>query len=264
VLLAVPGTCGVGCGAQVGVRRAVWRARGGRGGVQVCCSAVAVAVVLVHVHGATSTMSREIDQMLCSAAVMGNVGQVERLIAAGANPNAFEGTRGNTPLLRAAIRGHVAVMAALLAAGAHVDGAASSGNTPLMLTIFEGHTAALKMLIAAGADVNRANTAGNTSLHWASMYGNLDAARILLEAGAKTGTRNKDGKHEVDVVRGCCDRHDDDRSLDVARACVCVGHMDRATPCVAVERCAGLGASRHHASRLARAVACGRCVGSPP
>jgi len=227
VLLAVLGTRGVECGAQVVSRRAVRRARarGGLQSVQVRCSAVAAELGSStrttnsrkrRTKGLNSTLPRGMDLKLCDAATCGNVGEVERLIAAGADPNAFEGSSGWTPLIEAAENGHVAAIATLLKAGAHVDGADSYGWTPLMRAAMFGRTAAIDALIAAGADVHRANTLGDTALHRASMNGKVDAARVLLEAGAKADVRNKDGlflgKRPIDVVR---DRRDRDRSFDV-------------------------------------------------
>jgi len=158
-------------------------------------------------------MSREIDRQLCYSAEHGNVGEIERLIAAGANPNAFDGTSDRTPLQRAAENGHVAAIAALQKAGAHVDGASRISKTPLMLAALDNRTIAIEALIAAGADVHRCDLfTGNTALHLASAKGNLDAARVLLEAGAKADVLNEAGERPIDMVRG---RRDRDRSCDV-------------------------------------------------
>jgi len=169
-------------------------------------------------------MSREMDEKLVDAADRGDVGEMERLIAAGANPNAFEGTSSDTPLQQAAWKGHVAAIAALLKAGAHVDGATSEGYTPLMRAAWKGHTAAIDALIAAGADVNRANKNGDTALHRASSNGRLDAVRVLLEAGAKADVLNKKGEQPIDMVR---DRRDHNRSFDV----VCERYRSRHAIC---------------------------------
>jgi ankyrin repeat protein len=143
------------------------------------------------------------NEGLCDAATHGDVAEIERQIAAGADPNAvtFDDSEDWTPLQRAAHGGHVAAIAALLKAGAHVDGANSYGCTPLMFAAYWGRTAAVDALVAAGADVHRAKNDGDTALHLASMNGKLDAARVLLEAGARTDVRNKDGEQPIDVVR---------------------------------------------------------------
>jgi uncharacterized protein len=149
------------------------------------------------------------NEQLGDAAGRGDVPEIERQIAAGADPNAFEGTAGarpgpKTPLQMAAARGHVAAIAVLLKAGARVDGVDCNGWTPLMYAANGGHTAAIDALVAAGADVHRTNNGGNTALHCASAKGQKDAARVLLEAGAKTDVRNKDGllfgKRPIDLV----------------------------------------------------------------
>jgi hypothetical protein len=142
------------------------------------------------------------NEALVGAAVHGHVAEIERQIAAGADPNAFEGTAGaRTPLQKAAAGGHLAAIAALLKAGARVDGVDSGGITPLMLAAFDGRTAAVNALVAAGADVHRSDIAGETALHYASGKGHLDAARVLLDAGARMDVRNKDGNQPIDVVR---------------------------------------------------------------
>jgi uncharacterized protein len=139
------------------------------------------------------------NEKLRDAAERGNVAEIERLVAAGADPNAV--VVDWTPLQKAAVYGQVAAMAALLKAGARVDGADSAGQTPLILAAANGQTAAIDALLAAGANVNHARNNGNTALHLASMGGRLDAARVLLEAGAKADVRNNDGKRPIDVVR---------------------------------------------------------------
>jgi uncharacterized protein len=141
------------------------------------------------------------NEKLCDAAGRGDVAEIERQIAAGADPNVFEGKIGITPLQWATEHGHIAAMAALLKAGARVDGANSDGWTPLMRATHRGHTAAADALVVAGADVHRTDQVGNTALHYASKLGHLDAARVLLEAGAETDVRNKLGKRPIDMVR---------------------------------------------------------------
>jgi hypothetical protein len=141
------------------------------------------------------------NERLCAAAGRGDVAEIERLVAAGADPNVNEGTDDWTPLQRAAETGHVAAMAALLAAGARVDGADTIGWTPLMWAAFSNCAAAADALVAAGTDVHRVDKDGNTALACASAFGRLDAARVLLEAGARTDVCRNDGKRPIDVVR---------------------------------------------------------------
>jgi len=149
----------------------------------------------------TSKMSGDIDRTMCSAAERGDVAEIERLIAAGANPNAFEGTRRMTALQYAAFHGHLAAIAALLAAGAHVDGAGSAGYTPLMYAAMRNKPDAIAALIAVGANVNHARRDSDTALHVASCEGHLCGARALLEAGARTDVRTRFGRRPIEMVR---------------------------------------------------------------
>jgi ankyrin repeat protein len=141
------------------------------------------------------------NDKLCDAAKSGDVAEIERQIAAGADPNALDGTAKRSPLHWAADGGHLAAIDALLKAGARLDGASSSGVTPLMEAAISGNTTAVNALVAAGADVRCANKRGDTALHRASMRGDLDAARMLVEAGARADVRNRDGYRPIDMVR---------------------------------------------------------------
>jgi ankyrin repeat protein len=141
------------------------------------------------------------NDRLVDAADRGDVPEIERQLAAGADPNAFEGTDNWTPLQMAADGGRLAVVVALLKAGAHVDGAKSDGWTPLMFATDNGHTATIDALLAAGADVQHTDSHGNAVLHRASVHGQLNAARMVLQAGARTEVRNGEGKRPVDLVR---------------------------------------------------------------
>jgi hypothetical protein len=141
------------------------------------------------------------NERVCRAAMGGDVAGIAAALLAGADPNAFEGTYGDTPLQLAAMQGRVAAIAALLAAGARVDGTDLDGSTPLIHAAIHGHTTAIDALLAAGADVHRVDWNVNTALLYASSNGHLDAARVLLEAGARTDVRNEEGRRPIDGVR---------------------------------------------------------------
>jgi ankyrin repeat protein len=141
------------------------------------------------------------DAKLCEASMYGDVPEIERQLAAGANPNAFDGTPTRTPLREAARNGHTAAIAVLLKAGARVNGADGDGYTPLMYAARNGCATAVHTLVAAGADIHRADKDGDTALHWASMNGRFNAARVLVVVGAWADVTNKWGKRPVDKVR---------------------------------------------------------------
>jgi ankyrin repeat protein len=151
-----------------------------------------------------ASVASDANARLCKAAESGDVTAVQRLIAAGADPNANEGGTGGTPLQWAARGGHLAAAAALLKAGARVNGAHSLGYTPILFASQFGHSAVIDALIAAGGDVHQVRKDGDTAVGIAAMYGHLDTVRLLLEAGAKADVRNNNGTLPVDVVRGPC------------------------------------------------------------
>jgi ankyrin repeat protein len=136
---------------------------------------------------------------LCLAARRGNLAEMERLIAAGADPNAFRGTVQVTPLQYAALYAHAAAISLLLTCGADVNGA-SCGSTPLMDAACSGHVAAIDVMCAGGANVNCRDDDADTALHRASCNGRVAAAHALLRAGAFVNARNRDGDRPVDVV----------------------------------------------------------------
>lgn len=108
---------------------------------------------------------------------------VERLLAAGADPNANGGV--TTPLVEAATHGDVETLTLLLNGGADPNLADATDGTPLMAASQRGATDQVNMLLAAGADPNRRSTLGSTALALAQAGGYGDIARLLQEAGAK-------------------------------------------------------------------------------
>src|SRR5207244_6388655 len=92
---------------------------------------------------------------LSLACVNGNATIVEKLLVAGADPNAALSELGETPLMMAARTGNVDTVRVLLENGANVNAKENSkSQTALMWAASERHPAVVKMLIDRGADVN--------------------------------------------------------------------------------------------------------------
>jgi len=152
--------------------------------------------------GSKTTMSHQVDDELCEASARGDVGEIELLVAAGADPNAFEGTDQMTPLQTAALNGHVAAIAVLLKAGAHVDGERHDTYTALMLASWGGHAASARSLLAVGANVHHVEiNCGFTTLHFAAANGYVDIVLALLDAGARVDVQDKAGQRPIEMVR---------------------------------------------------------------
>ena len=110
-----------------------------------------------------------LDTALLNAAGDGDLVQVERHLAAGANVNARSKTGGESPLHLAAIKCEKPVIAALLAAGADPSAVTQAGDAMSMTVLhwfvnMNGcDSEALRMLLAADPDPDVENTAGQTA-----------------------------------------------------------------------------------------------------
>ena len=90
---------------------------------------------------------------LWRAAFHGELVEVERLLAAGASPDAGVGQHGAAPaLMQAAKKGHTHVLEALLRAGATLGARDSGGSTALMWAARFGKPNCVAALLGLGAD----------------------------------------------------------------------------------------------------------------
>ena len=126
---------------------------------------------------------------LLLAAEDGNVSEVRRLVAEGADVN-MQGEGGWSPLHLAAGNGHVEVVATLVELGADVNVQTTDGWRPLHLAAQDGHVEVVTTLMQHGADVHAITINGDTALHCAS---SAAAVALLLQAGAELHRRNNKG-----------------------------------------------------------------------
>jgi len=160
---------------------------------------------------------------------------IERLLAAGANPNArtreysherrfilvvvgsvaWVDLTGQTPFLRAAAAGDVEVMRLLLAHGADPNIATDAGTTPLMVaagvnwavaeTFDLGNEAlleAVKLAHSLGNDVNAVNSMGIAAIHGAANRGANDVIEYLAANGARLDLADEQGRTPLDWAEG--------------------------------------------------------------
>src|SRR5688500_9634271 len=160
----------------------------------------------------------------------GNAAMLDRLIKAGADPNASLTTHGDTALMMAARTGKTDAIKVLLETGANVNAKERwGGTTPLMWAVAERHAAAAKLLIDNGADVKAASKfvpAANgrgfegrtpvasdpsrgveefasgllTPLMLAAREGDLESGRLLVAAGADVNAIAGDGKDALGLA----------------------------------------------------------------
>lgn len=111
------------------------------------------------------------DAQFFKAALKGDLPEIARLIAAGANIEARNAV-GHTPLMIAAARGHLAAAQALLDAGADVNAVTKGGNTAVGVTASLPDAALTELLLARGAD---------------PLLGQADVQKNLLRAAVSRG-----------------------------------------------------------------------------
>ncbi len=164
------------------------------------------------------------------AAINGNAAILERLIGAGADPNAPVSDTGDTALMIAARTGKVDAVKVLLDHGAKVNAKETwGGTTALMWAISELHPDVTKLLVERGADVNAKSnfvpsasgrgfegtsavapkpnqtteefaSGWMTPLMFAARENDLESARILIGAGADVNAVGADGKDALGLA----------------------------------------------------------------
>ncbi len=174
----------------------------------------AKVVALLEAASARNPRKADPSADLIFAAEKGDLAQVKKLLAAGANPNVRDArpkSQGFTPLMLAAQAGHRDAVAALLEGGAdpnlkdereggddmgfnfifneggieHVLAAGyAMSRTALHWAIEKGHVEVSRLLMARAGDINGTDRVKMTPLHLAAEAGSGEIVRVLLKAGA--------------------------------------------------------------------------------
>ena len=156
----------------------------------VAATGVAAATSTVAAAGVAPASAAQLPSRVADAAQRGDVGEVRRLLRAGADVNAPQGD-GMTALHWAAERGDAELAGVLLFAGARVDAGTRIGHyTPLHLAARGAREAVTRRLLEAGSDPNAVTTnSGVAPLHLASAAGDPAVIRALIEGGAEVNGR---------------------------------------------------------------------------
>ena len=128
----------------------------------------------------------------------GSLGDVQKLLAGGADPNVQK--QGYTALRCAIGDENVAVVKALIEAGADVNGVSDDDGMPdLMFAVNVGVLGIVEALLSADADPNCTDSSGRTPLmEAAGQRGTTKLVQLLLDAGADKSLKDEDGETALD------------------------------------------------------------------
>ena len=188
---------------------------------------------------------------LYGAASTGNLKNIDKLLADGANPNGITGVTINmTPLMVAAFKGNTAAVRDLLAHGGDptvadrnaqdtlywacasknlgtaeavlealpsLNGSGSNFRRSALITVVSvfDDPGVVRRLLDAGVDINATDRLGESALMHAARAGHRRDVAALLDAGADAALRDRSGKTAADYARAA---HDEGMAKALDRA----------------------------------------------
>lgn len=116
---------------------------------------------------------------LLEPATRGDVGELRRLIAAGA-PLESANAAGETPLLLAVKNNHLGAAVALIDAGSNINAQAANKDSPWLLAGALGRTDIIRQMIPKGPDFSVRNRFGGNALIPACERAHVETVKLLL------------------------------------------------------------------------------------
>ena len=139
---------------------------------------------------------------LYMAVAAGNLQEVDRLLAEGADPN-VKAMMGHSPLITATSSDRPLIVERLLKAGADPNQVDNLGWAPLHHAIKTDHANLDMIAIFARnrADVNVRDKHNRTPMHRAAQFGHLEAVKLLIRLGADPKAEDENGWTPLDRGR---------------------------------------------------------------
>jgi ankyrin repeat protein len=137
-----------------------------------------------------------------AAAIQGDTGAIQTLLAANRRLVSALSSDGWTPLHLAAHFGRQEAVRLLLDKGAKADARSANAieNTPLHAAAAGRAAGAATLLLDRGASANARQQGGWTPLHAAAQNGDIEFARTLVEAGADVNARADNRQSPLDLA----------------------------------------------------------------
>ncbi|HEV7473318.1 MAG TPA: M56 family metallopeptidase, partial [Pyrinomonadaceae bacterium] len=135
-----------------------------------------------------ATVSSALDRALLEASETGDVGDMTKLLDAGANVNAAIDGDGS-PLIVAAREGHLKAVQLLLDRGADPDLGVPGDGSAIIMAAREGHEEVVTLLLDHRASIDRVVDGDENALIQASGEGQLNVVKLLVSRGADINVR---------------------------------------------------------------------------
>ena len=133
-----------------------------------------------------------LDRNLITAASIGDLDLVNRLLAAGASLHAAD-ERGRSALRSAVYNRRGDVARALIMAGADVNQKDGESNSAFLLASATNQIDIVRLSLSHGADTRSTDRYDGTALIAASQHGNVEVVKLLLKAGVPVDRVNQLG-----------------------------------------------------------------------
>ena len=160
---------------------------------KISTHALAFVLALLPAHGVTSTSLAQVPPShvmmetykgVLKAAAAGDIGEIERLAAAGADLNTRD-PRGRTPLMVAAHLGYHDAARALIAAGADINLLDKDRYDVITIAAVADDAEMIRIAVAGGGDATQITSRyDGTALIAAAHLGHDEVVRTLIESGA--------------------------------------------------------------------------------